>query len=142
GDGHVTPAGYLVISQAVRGRENLDWLQMMAVTFGFKTSLRPIPGTNKYSLCVTRGRPVTLRTPSNGRSPIGREHYTGTVWCPTTGTGTFVARRSGYVFLTGNSFFPHRQEVLDAGILEAYRHLADVECGGATAVPLAVAEPE
>lgn len=30
-------------------------------------------------------------------------HYTGKVWCPTTSTGTWVARRNGRVFYTGNS---------------------------------------
>ena len=28
--------------------------------------------------------------------------YRGKVWCPTTKTGTFVARRKGKVFITGN----------------------------------------
>lgn len=31
--------------------------------------------------------------------------YTGIVWCPTTDTGTFVARRNGKVFITGNCPF-------------------------------------
>lgn len=29
--------------------------------------------------------------------------YTGTVWCPTTQNGTWMARRDGHVFFTGNS---------------------------------------
>lgn len=29
--------------------------------------------------------------------------YSGTVWCPTTGTGTWLARRNGKTFITGNS---------------------------------------
>lgn len=29
--------------------------------------------------------------------------YTGVIWCPTTGNRTWVARRNGHVFLTGNS---------------------------------------
>lgn len=32
--------------------------------------------------------------------------YQGVVWCITVGTGAFVARRNGIVFVTGNSGFP------------------------------------
>lgn len=31
-------------------------------------------------------------------------YQTGWVWCPTTEMGTFVARRGGMIFITGNSF--------------------------------------
>lgn len=37
---------------------------------------------------------------------IKRIHYTGIVWCVKVGTGAFVARRNGKVFVTGNSGFP------------------------------------
>lgn len=37
-----------------------------------------------------------------GRS-VSRETYTGTIWCPTTGNGTWLARNNGTVFFTGNS---------------------------------------
>lgn len=30
--------------------------------------------------------------------------YNGRVWCPQTEFGTFVARRNGYIYLTGNSY--------------------------------------
>jgi hypothetical protein len=49
---------------------------------------------------------------------------------------TGIVQRSNWIrrdaVVAHLSFFPHRQQVIDAGILEAYRHLADVECGGAT----------
>lgn len=32
------------------------------------------------------------------------EHYQGKVWCPTTGTGMWIARRKGITFHTGNCF--------------------------------------
>ena len=38
------------------------------------------------------------------------EHYEGKVWCPTTGTGMWIARRNGITFHTGNcfpEFHPH-----------------------------------
>ena len=43
-------------------------------------------------------------TARNGsESRMDYVHYTGKVWCPTTSTGTWVARRNGRVFYTGNS---------------------------------------
>jgi hypothetical protein len=43
------------------------------------------------------------------------EHYAGKVWCPTTGTGMWIARRKGVTFHTGNCFpewHPHDRERL------------------------------
>lgn len=36
---------------------------------------------------------------------LSYEKYKGVVWCPTTDNGTFVARRKGKVFVTGNTPF-------------------------------------
>jgi phage terminase large subunit-like protein len=48
--------------------------------------------------------PIGVRAPCewdfSGRSLTT---YTGTVWCPTTDTGTWLARRRGKVYFTGNS---------------------------------------
>ena len=45
--------------------------------------------------------PVSRRVPER----VSKEHYTGTVWCPATGTGTWLMRRNGKVSFTGNSFW-------------------------------------
>jgi hypothetical protein len=75
------------------------------VTLGYKTTLRE--GGGRFVLHLTEGgRSVTLRGTAGVGSKVRREHYCGTVWCPTTGTGTFIARRNGSVFVTGNSFPP------------------------------------
>lgn len=101
GDGHRRPDGRIGIYQKLR--HNLDVLQAVAVTLGYKTTLRETGG--RFVLYLTEGgRSITLRGTSGIGSKVGREHYKGTVWCPTTGTGTFIARRNGSVFVTGNSF--------------------------------------
>jgi DNA modification methylase len=101
GDGHRRPDGRIGIFQ--KHRHNLDILQATAVTLGYKTTLRESGG--RFVLYLTEGgRSVTLRGTAGVGSKVRREHYTGTVWCPTTGTGTFIARRNGSVFVTGNSF--------------------------------------
>lgn len=101
GDGHRRPDGRVGIFQ--KHRHNLDVLQAIAVTLGYKTTIRE--GGGRFVLYLTEGgRSVTLRGTSGVGSKVRREHYKGTVWCPTTGTGTFIARRNGTVFVTGNSF--------------------------------------
>lgn len=35
---------------------------------------------------------------------INQVSYEGVIWCPTTEFGSFMCRRNGYVFLTGNSY--------------------------------------
>lgn len=101
GDGHRRPDGRIGIFQ--KECHNLDVLQAIAVTLAYKTTLRR--ATDKWVLYLTTGgRAISLRRTNGVNAPIPREHYKGIVWCPTTGTGTFVARRNGSVFITGNSY--------------------------------------
>jgi SAM-dependent methyltransferase len=101
GDGHARSDGRLWIGQKIR--QNLDVLQALAVRLGYNTTLRRDDLNERWALYLNPPRPARLRR-SDGKSLVGRERYTGVVWCVTTGTGTFVARRNGSVFVTGNSF--------------------------------------
>lgn len=47
---------------------------------------------------------------------IERQNFSGTVWCPTTDTGTWFARRSGKVFITGNSALSFIAERADQSV--------------------------
>ena len=60
-----------------------------------------------YLAGSNRGRGQGFRSGEALRRPT--EHYEGTVWCPTTDHGTFVCRRNGVVYVTGNSAW---QEVI------------------------------
>lgn len=100
GDGHRREDGRLSIYQKLR--QNLDVLQAVAVTLGYRTRLTQEDG--RFVLYLTTDQCVTLRGTNGTSDDIPREHYAGTVWCPSTGTGTFIARRNGKVFITGNSF--------------------------------------
>ena len=42
---------------------------------------------------------------------ITKEEYSGVIFCPTVSTGCFVARRNGFVFITGNSGFPKSMNI-------------------------------
>lgn len=94
-------------------KPNLDVLQAVAITLGFRTTLgeyddSDTPGSpTKWVLYASANRaPLSLRARGAGTKPglMPLEHYKGTVWCPHTATGTWFARRNGTVFITGNSY--------------------------------------
>ena len=54
-------------------------------------------GKSTYTVCLSTR---TVMKPKNLNTEI--KFYDGLVWCPTTPTGTWLARRDGAVFFTGN----------------------------------------
>jgi len=48
---------------------------------------------------------VRITRPVAHITQVKEVNYKGKVWCPTTKNGTFVARRNGKIFITGNSPF-------------------------------------
>lgn len=81
--------------------------QYAAILAGISTFIVVNPIMPRYGYGMTH---VTLKKqrrtkPSNGVSvPVILE---GNVWCPTTGNGTWLARRNGKVYFTGNSGHGH-----------------------------------
>lgn len=74
-------------------RERLDAVQELCVLAGYGSAI-----DRHCQLAVIRDRECTIQL-------IERRHYKGKVWCPTTRNGTFVARRRGKTFITGNTPF-------------------------------------
>lgn len=52
--------------------------------------------------------------------------YTGTIWCPTTKNGTWLARRHGRTFYTGNSAWLETEETYNAHLGPTAAKVADV----------------
>jgi ribonucleoside-triphosphate reductase len=74
---------------------NRDIIQALCCLCGYGTTLRK-----------RRGEIITIvKHNTTYITRIERVKYKGKVWCPTTKNGTFVARRNGKVFITGNSPF-------------------------------------
>ena len=100
GDGCYQPSGWRSIcDQSV---DRIDAYQAAAALAGIATSRSAYVseyGTTKYILTLRNTR--TMR-PS--RQPVNEwVEHDGPVWCPTTGTGSWLARRGGATFFTGNS---------------------------------------
>ena len=101
GDGHFRGGGRSTFVQC--DRAVIDQVQALACRLGMSTSLtRRSQGT--WALYVTESRTRRLRSETGDL--ITTVPYAGEVWCPRTTTGTWVARRGGRVFVTGNTFLP------------------------------------
>lgn len=106
-DGHKGPTGVRTITQSIRSR--LDAFAIACQLAGIRTSLshRKLGGKGNYAdsdiwtLVLKEGRPNF--TPSKKKQSL--VSYTGKVWCPTTANGTWLARRNGAVYFTGNTSY-------------------------------------
>jgi hypothetical protein len=104
GDGHRREDGRCCVVQKDRGF--VDVLQAMALRLGWRGHITP-RSNGGFALYLTKNRWLTLRR-TNGayQGAIGREHYSGIVWCPSVPSTFWIARRSGRTFITGNTFPP------------------------------------
>ncbi|MBU1173398.1 MAG: site-specific DNA-methyltransferase [Proteobacteria bacterium] len=103
-DGNKRKDGRLQFIQ--KSKDTIDLMQLLAVRLGYKTVLSQRKcGT--YALFMTDKRWLTLRTTNGKHDQLPRKEYKGTVWCPHTLTGFWLARRRGRAFITGNTFPPN-----------------------------------
>lgn len=94
-----------------KSREAAEAFQFAATLAGHATSLRrrpPTPST-KHAVWTVELRRKTHFSPKAAAArtsafTIAREPYEGHIWCPTTPNGSWLARREGTVYFTGNSF--------------------------------------
>ena len=96
GDGSTEPSGHIRLY--TRDRENLDALQELCVLAGWGSTVHRRQDSGVYVLNIVRNRETYIQS-------VTRRPYRGKVWCPTTRNGTFVARRHGKTFVTGNTPF-------------------------------------
>jgi DNA modification methylase len=87
-----------------KNKETTDIFQIIAMRLGYNAvvSWRE---SGTYVVYLTKREYIGLRS-TNGKSAIQTQHYKGIVWCPTNKYGTWIARRNGRVFITGNSYPP------------------------------------
>lgn len=127
GDGWVTANKYKRFVQKDKAR--VDMFQMLCSLAGVKTNAHLVEDhisfgkeTSYYQVNLftkrgntTNGSVIDMHGgKSNGKNAIGQgkeKHpnmpttpYKGEVWCPETEYGSFLARRNGKVYLTGNTY--------------------------------------
>jgi intein/homing endonuclease len=96
GDGSIEPNGRTRIY--TNDQENLDALQELCALAGYGSTVYTRKDSGVHVLNIVRNRETYIQL-------IERKPYRGKVWCPTTRNGTFVARRRGKTFITGNTPF-------------------------------------
>ena len=78
-------------------KKNADAVQELGILLGYSTKCRF--RRNCWEVFLNKNR--QFRTIQSG--DIGLEDYSGIVWCIETNNHTFIARRDGVPFITGNS---------------------------------------
>lgn len=126
GDGH---RDGLKMRYTQKNKEHMDMFQALCALTGRKANVKFVENkmsfgkpTSYYTATIftergnhTRGSSVDLHGgKNNGRKSPGQGKlthpnfptvdYTGTVWCPETDYGCFLARRNGMPYLTGNTY--------------------------------------
>jgi DNA modification methylase len=101
GDGNIRKSdGRIQFIQKRKGC--VDWFEILAMRLGYHTTTTKRKYENCYTVFLTKKKAISIRD-SKGKS-IERVKYTGKIWCPKTPNGTWVARRNGRIFITGNTF--------------------------------------
>jgi DNA modification methylase len=100
GDGHLRSDGRWSIGQ--KAKQPLDLLQAMLLRLG-RSCVLSQRGGGEWTAFVTD---ATSRYFKNSKSSLICNDYAyhGLVWCPQVQNGTWVARRGGRPFVTGNTF--------------------------------------
>lgn len=107
---------------------------ILATLAGYRTSIREethpythrgvTRPTTRHLVIVGSRKTVTIQ-----RGTRTVEPFDGQVWCPRTDYGTFVARRGGRVFVTGNTFDNADQEEENFWRVTMLDHLSTLESG-------------
>lgn len=96
GDGFIEPNGRIRI--VTKDKEVRDSIQELCSLCGYGSTTSLRKENNVWQINI-------IRNPLASITKIDWVKYKGKVWCPTTRNGTFIARRNGKVFITGNTPF-------------------------------------
>ena len=87
-----------------KSRVTIDWFQIIALRLGYYCGTK-YDAKGNVSVAYISKRKYRGLNRGHGRTklvtPVG---YSGIVWCPEVDNGTWVARRDGWPFITGNSY--------------------------------------
>lgn len=97
GDGNRRPDGRICLYFGRHQKPFADEMQALLTEMGFPTIMHfDNSGYGKYVLYI-------VNTKHRRFKRKGRIKFKGRVWCPTTDNGTWICRKDGLVFVTGNS---------------------------------------
>lgn len=101
GDGHVAGKGYQIFSTSPK---LVDDILEIGIKCGYTVrhikDNRELVGENVHKIYRAS---LSVGNVCYDRRLWSKEYYRGIVWCPTTEHGTWLARRNGCIYWTGNS---------------------------------------
>jgi len=123
GDGHRRADGRMSFIQ--RGKQMADLVQAIGTRLGYAT-MCSWRSQGSYTVYFTPKKLLSFRGTAGEGAEIKQELYTGKIWCPKLPAGTWVARKKGRMFITGNTF---PQKLIEPCILAGTSPQACEECG-------------
>jgi len=103
-DGHERKRdGYRERTIIQKRKDRLEMFQMAVQLAGYQSHLKYSKTRNIWVLHIFERNKIWLGQ-KNQRQKTKPVYYNGVVWCPTTKNGTWLARRNGTVYFTGNSY--------------------------------------
>ncbi len=99
GDGHRPERGTDAFAQVDQGR--VDSFQMLCSMLGKRTNAKSY--ANLCTRVAVYKATEAWFSQKTWKRRISKEFYDGTLWCPETKNSTWMARRGGYTYWTGNS---------------------------------------
>ncbi len=101
GDGHTRVDNRVSFIQKDTATANM--VQAVGVRLGMAATISQHEG-GTWRVYFTKHKTRSFRGTAGKGEPLRTQPYTGVVWCPKLPLGTWVARRDGRVFITGNTF--------------------------------------
>lgn len=101
GDGSIRKDGRISM---VKTQEIIDLMQAICVKLGYCTKVSSKKNTLCWMLYLTKKKNASLRGTKGEGNVVQQIDYNNKIWCVASINTTFIARRKGIVFITGNSF--------------------------------------
>ena len=87
-----------------KSKVTLDWFQIIALRLGFYCGTKYRAMDNVSVAYLSKRKYRGLNRGHGNTKQVIPIYYSGMVWCPEVENGTWVARRDGWPFITGNSY--------------------------------------
>ena len=104
GDGHTRLDGRVCYVQ--KGKDAIDLIHALAIRCGYSACVSERMAPGLWTCYLTKHRIRSFRGTRGKGGNLRTVSYSGIIWCPKLPKGTWVARRQGRVFITGNTFPP------------------------------------
>jgi len=85
-----------------KDEECVGWFEILAMRCGYHTITSR--KNDVWVVYLTKREAIGIRNTNGKGKSIQKVYYKGKVWCPRTPDGTWIAKRNGRIFITGNTF--------------------------------------